>query len=673
MSRGALLLRLLPVVAVLVGASANPAGADRGSGWFRIQFEGRIAPGDRLALETTGLNAIQYVPENAYLGYGTPESAASAGRLQGVRHVRPLEVSEKVDGGMRPARGPVPVVVVAYGPRAADVRDRLAALGTVADDYRLAPDGKLHAVVARLSAWAILRAAADPAVQYVGPAATGFLPEDEGTAQIVAGNVEDGHPVPGYESFLGSRGIDGDGVIVTIADSGIDERHPEFAGRIVGEFYGQEGDPGGHGTHVAGIVGGKGAVLPTTTRARDHEDMLLGVGIAPAVSFIDQTVILSPWAPVWPPSDFEPLTRESVRLGSVGWNGSWHTGGDPGAGYVERARSLDVVTRDADLATPGNQPFTMVFSAGNRGPDPRTITQPKEAKNVIVVGSTWSHRVVSPVPGSIDTVSTFSSRGPAADGRVLPTVVAPGEDVVSSRGLTSTESCTLPTSVGGVWGYTGGLAHYTGCSGTSMAAPHVTGAVALIHDWWRGTHGGDDPSPAMAKALVVNTARDVGEPDIPNGDEGWGRLDLGNLFDPSEDRIYVDESVVFRGAGDDPYRLRVTAVDPSRPLKATLVWTDAPAVPGADPALVNDLDLTLVGPDGTTWRGNGFAQGRSVSGGDPDRLNNVENVFLHDPGAAAYELEIASWSVPGDAIPGDGHLTDQDFALVVSNATAALD
>ena len=62
-----------------------------------------------------------------------------------------------------------------------------------------------------------------------------------------------------------------------------------------------------------------------------------------------------------------------------------------------------------------------------------------------------------------------------------------------------------------------------------MAAPQVTGAIGLVTEWWRGLRGGANPSPAMTKALLVNGAVDVGTPDVPNRNEGWGRVDLSRV------------------------------------------------------------------------------------------------------------------------------------------------
>jgi hypothetical protein len=260
----------------------------------------------------------------------------------------------------------------------------------------------------------------------------------------------------------------------------------------------------------------------------------------------------------------------------------------------------------------------------------------------------------------VDQISSFSSRGPARDGRIVPTVTAPGERIVSARATTGVLCSESPAR--------DGFGLYTHCSGTSMASPHVAGSVALIHDWWRQRNDGADPSPAMDRALLVNSARDLRFADVPNRHEGWGRVNLRELFDPQLFRVLLDQSVGLT----DPGALQsftVTPADPERPLRVTLAWTDAPAVPAdpETPALVNDLDLTVTAEDGTTVHGNAFDEGRSVPGGSPDRLNNLENVLLEGP-SGSYRIDVGAFALPGDGVPGTGDATDQDFALVISNA-----
>ncbi len=656
-------LLALALAAAALAPSPSSGKADEGT-WVRVSFSGRITPEARVALETTGLDAIQYEPENAYVGFGDAAVARAAAAVRGVAGVRELTASEKVDPRLRGTAVPALVQAVVYAPRLADVA---GSLGVPSLRSVSAADPDFGSLIFPAVALDVL--ASHPAVLTVGEAPTGIYPDEEGTSQILAGNISAGKPVAGYEAWLAQKGLDGEGVLITIADTGMDETHPELAGRILETQYSEAGDPGGHGTHVSGIIGGKGAMLAGPVRAMDHEGMLLGLGLAPKVRFQDLALIGGN-APGFPPSDFHSFTREASQAGAIGWNASWNTGGPANGGYVPLAKNLDLLVRDADATTAGDQPYTMVFSSGNSGSGARTITQPKEAKNIITLGSTMSQRVVGTAV-SIDTMSAFSSRGPARDGRILPTVVAPGEEVISSKALTSTGSCTQPTSAAGVYGMAAGAAHYIGCSGTSMAAPHGTGAVVLIHDWWRTRNGGADPSPAMDKALLVNTATDMGNADVPNGNEGWGRINLGALFDATAQRIYVDQSVLFDEL-IDVEALDVVPADPSKPLKVTLVWTDAPGKgSAAAKALVNDLDLTLTAPGGSVYRGNVFSAGKSQSGGVADRLNNVENVFLAQAPDGTYRIEVRPFNLPGNGVPASPSLTDQDFALVISNARPA--
>jgi subtilisin family serine protease len=660
--RGFLLVLVLLAAVAAVPAAAGPS---EGARWVRVQFADRITADDRAALAATGADALTYVPDHAYLAYADEDAARAAADVDGVTAVTPLAAADKVSDALAGVVGDVAVTVVSYGPAAASSEPRLARLGAVLDSAAAQADALLAATTVRVDAARLAEIAALPAVLAVSPAGTGLRPEDEGTAQVLAGNLKGGLPQPGYEAFLAAKGVSGEGVVLSIADTGIEARHPEFAGRDIKVFdYSADGpqevDYGGHGTHVAGIVGGRGADLGAGLRARDTDGLLYGLGVAPNVTLIDQAVIArgSPF----PPPSFEGYTRDAISAGAVGWNASWTSGEGAGAGYVARARDLDVLARDGDFDAPGNQPFVFVFSAGNSGGPRSRITGPKEAKNIVAVGSSRSHRGLVPTQAAdVETISTFSSRGPAKDGRVLPTVVAPGENVISSRSFVG-PSCSVPAA--------DGLALYATCSGTSMASPHVAGSVALLTEWWRRGNDGATPSPAMVKALLVNTARDLGKPDVPNRDEGWGRVDLAALFADSAARVYVDQSVVLDEL-DEASTLRVTPADPSRPLRVTLVWTDAPGAPDAKRALVNDLDLVVESADGTQWRGNAFDDGLSEPGARADRIDNVENVFLPDAASEGYTVSVVAHNLPADGIPGAGTHTEQDFALVISNAVAA--
>jgi hypothetical protein len=207
---------------------------------------------------------------------------------------------------------------------------------------------------------------------------------------------------------------------------------------------------------------------------------------------------------------------------------------------------------------------------------------------------------------------------------------------------------------------------YAYCDGTSMAAPHISGSVALVTEWWRSFNGGANPSPAMAKALLLNGTVEMGTADRPNFNEGWGRAHLTNVVNNDTDMVYKEQQLVFNNTGENQI-FWVGVPDPTKPLRVTLVWTDAPGAVGANPALVNNLDLT-VDTNGNTYRGNVFSAGWSTTGGTADIKNNVENVFVQSPGGDAV-ITINATAIVGDGVYYSGDTTDQNFALVCYNCT----
>lgn len=659
-------LALALAVALAAALAVAPASA-RGASeqWFTVQFDGPITAADHAALRATGAKALQYVPTHAYLAFGSRAEQAAAADLGSVTRVRAVALAQKIDPAVRNAAGVLRLNVVGH-PGALDA-GALDALGTLVARYDIGAGSPLGGVEINAAAAAVPALADLPGVLYVGAGTVGLRAEDEGSGQVLAGNASGAvAPSPGYEQFLADRGLTGEGVTISITDDGIDATHPEFAGRVAKRYsYGPENDvvpAEGHGTHVAGIVGGKGAELPGIGRVKDANGLLYGLGIAPKVTFVDQPVIqLATSFTSFPPEGgFPQLSKDALDAGAVAWNASWTDGGGTGVGYVANAAVMDGMVRDGDQTKDGSQPFSLIFSAGNSGPNESTMTSPKEAKNIVSVASSRSHRI-----GNVDMISSFSSRGPAKDGRIVPTVSAPGETVMSARAATGV-LCTAPLSGIADAPPRDGYTLYTGCSGTSMASPQVAGAVALIHQWWRAAHDGAEPSPALVKSLLVNSAQDIRRADIPNKDEGWGRVNLANLFDDTASRVIIDQSVLLDGVGAS-HALQVEPVDPSRPMRATLAWTDAPGAPQAAPALVNDLDLSLSAGDGTVYRGNNFEVGESVAGGQADRLNNLENVYLTAP-SGGYTLTVSAANLPGDGVPNNGSVTDQDFALVLTNA-----
>lgn len=647
----------LALGALLFGAAAPAPAAATSGRWLVLAYEGKITSVDRARITEANLEPALYRPHDAYLVWADPGEEGRASALPGVNSVRALSSAAKVAPTIDAEPSLLSVTSIAH-----DMRARSTEIGRISRVLRAAasdPAASLMELTVRGGRAEALRIAALPSVLSVGPGTDGVELMDEGTAQIVAGNAPvGGPPSPGYRAFLDAHGLNGEGVTIAIADSGIDDTHPDLAGRVVArtDFTAlpDHRDSDGHGTHVSGIASGSGEGVPMGT---DPSGFTYGHGIAPAASLVDVGVlgILEETAGIddFPP--FESASRFAVRNGAVGWNASWGSGEGDRAGYTTTARTMDMLTRDADWETPGAQPFILVFAAGNSGS--AGLGAPNEAKNHISVGASLSHRA-----GNIDTIASFSSRGPTNDGRVGPTVVAPGDTIISTRSLVGSVLCNVPPRDARPFAALYGL-----CSGTSMAAPHVTGSVALITEWWRRTHDGATPSPAMAKALLVNSATDLRTKDIPNRNEGWGRVNLSALFDPTVGRIALDQADTFEEVGQK-HTMKVRPIDPSKPMKISLAWSDAPAAPNAAIALVNDLDLRVVAPDENVYLGNRFAAGTSISGGAPDRRDVLENVFLGAPLDGTYTIEIEAFDLPGDGIPYSGDATDQDYALVLTNA-----
>ncbi|MFP5308619.1 MAG: S8 family serine peptidase [Actinomycetes bacterium] len=637
--------------------SSLTATAAQGT-WVTVHLDGPATQAHVDALTARGLTGLGWDGgAQAYAAW-----APAGTDLDGIAGVRRVEVRPAALDGQVDLAGTGTLLVRVAGSEAAALEGALRAIGRVLEVSPVADQpGTIDLRVAAPAAAAA--ALVDlPGVLYVGPSWSQAVPEDEATNAVLARlGTSSTQPAPGYRDFLDGIGLDGSGVTVSVNDTGVESDHPdlEVAGVIDYSRAGEPVDLGGHGTHVAGIVAGQGTAGGNGLLAADGAGFRPGQGVAPGAALVDQNFLATTRATA--PS-YGRMVKDALAAGASIWNASWTSGEGAGKGYLASAATLDELVRDGDPDTPGAQPFTMVFSAGNSGSGPRTITAPKEAKNLIVTASVDSpiRARVLPRSGNPEQPSSFSSRGPALDGRIGITVAAPGGDVRSTRSFVG-DSCNIPIDAAGA-------ALYSFCSGTSMASPHAAGAAALISQWWE-QQTGRAATPALHKAMMVNSARDIGMKDIPNANEGWGIIDLEEMFDGALERTVLDGDEVLTEPGET-HTLTVDVTDTTRPFKVTLAWLDPAGLPDAAPALVNDLDLVVTAPDGTTYRGNDFARGTSVPGGVADRLENLENVFVAAPQAGTWTVTVAAHALPADGAIGRGDGTDQDYTLVVSRAAA---
>ncbi|WP_217561000.1 S8 family serine peptidase [Streptomyces sp. GbtcB6] len=495
----------------------------------------------------------------------------------------------------------------------------------------------------------------------------------------------------------------GAGEIVGVFDSGVDGTHPDLVDRIVVNeslVGGEAFDVCGHGTHVAGIVAGSGAASAG-----------LITGVAPGARLAVFRVFDEDNRLHTGPS-LGPMLTRAVDAGARIINLSW---GNPLSGIYDQY-SLAV-----DQFVAEHPDVLVIVAAGNGGVAPKgshefnTCGSPATAKNAVTVGAcdtdrdndgladlTWDRfrQPQFPLPpagdehvcGNADLPAAISSRGPSDYGSVVPHLLAPGTFVLSARSGSAQMDPRLP------WrecpDHDG---HYMYIGGTSMAAPVVAGAAAVLRQHLREVHRLAAPSAALMKAVLVaatrrlpslrtpHTAQDLGYPDF---DQGFGRLDLTTVLptpDAPADRrlVWADLSDTDPDAleafadpegtrhGSRTYRLTVPDGHHTDDLRVVLAWTDRPGS-----AVQNNLDLAVTTPDGTIHVGNEEHTYNKVPGFDRsavaqltglplDRANTVEAVRIGDPAPGTYTIKVFAQNTPfpaqGYAVCAAGPISEEEL------------
>lgn len=290
------------------------------------------------------------------------------------------------------------------------------------------------------------------------------------------------------------------------------------------------------------------------------------------------------------------------------------------------------------------------------------------------------------------TVSYFSTYGPAADKRIKPDVLAPGDAIISARSHAN-------SATDADYACNSDVTDLTSMSGTSMATPITAGSAALVRQYYtQGYHlnglknisVGIQPSAALMKATLISSAIHAlswgncnannpftcsgpaldfnnTTPLIQATHEGFGIVQLdtvlqlqGNATVPSTNVTLFAydacaEATTLSHGAEAVYRFTVT--DTTRPFKATLVWTDPPAAPFSAMALINNLDLTVIDEQTTAiYYGNDHIYQTAQA----DHINNVEQVWINTPTVGSYTVYISATAI------NIGNT--QDYALVVTYA-----
>ena len=314
--------------------------------------------------------------------------------------------------------------------------------------------------------------------------------------------------------------ITGEGITIAFLDTGVDYNHIDLKDNYISQgsydFVNNDSDPmddNGHGTHVTGIAVGKGI-----------ESNNQYIGVAPNARFYSFKVLDSMGE-----GNFSTYYDAMMRVLDPNNDGDY-------------SDKVDIVSLSFGTKEPGNPDdnlceildnivnsgVTVVAAAGNLGPGKNTITSPGCARKSICVGSTNKNDIIAP----------SSSRGPVEweDSSIeKPDIVAPGVNIKSTRN-------------------SGG---YELNSGTSMATPHISGAVALL------LQTNPEINPEDVKQILQDSSKDLGY-DINT--QGSGRIDILNAISPNNNLVIKSPEIV-----NETQIFKIEILDNNE--KPTRVWT----------------------------------------------------------------------------------------------------
>ncbi|HLX59894.1 MAG TPA: S8 family serine peptidase [Planctomycetota bacterium] len=403
--------------------------------------------------------------------------------------------------------------------------------------------------------------------------------------------------------------LDGTGVTVAVREIGKPESHVDFINRVT--FVDNDGDTTTqdvpqHATAVTGQIASSGVNQPAAK------------GVAPNC----QVLIYSLMDGAFATADVVDAAKKGSRVS----NHSYGPVG-PGGGVLPVYGDYEVDSANWDGAIHDNN--LLCFFAGNEESDAANVKHIDffvGMKNGLCIEASSAQAMAG--PPSADGSAFFAKYGPMNDGRVKPDLVAFGDNVTLDTGINGTISNT----------------------GTSFSTPACTGVATLVFQHYK-TVFGSEPSAAAAKALLCETAADLGQPG-PDYIYGFGIVDASaaiNLIDSGSGggaSPFV-EGTVNNGATQS---FALTIPPNTQNLKATLCWMDTPGDPSAAKALVNDLDLLLIDPNGTqhfpySLDPNNPTNAATNSG--PNTVDPIEQTIIQNPIAGTWTVKIIGTSIPG--------------------------
>jgi serine protease AprX len=590
---------------------------------FLVQFRTLGLPEWREALTAVGAEVLQYFPFNAHIVRMSPALARTVAGLDIVERVEPYHPSFRLEAELRdwlasetgPAELRVRVQALEWGPEG---KDRIVQAAE-AEGARAAlnvPEG--HVLELWVTRDQLRQIAAHDDVMWID---RWSAPEND--MDLVRTDS-------GANFIESSFGVCGQGVRGEVLDSGFETTHMDFDGILL---HGSNSSSS-HGTSTYGIVFGNGN-RDGDGNAQGTGQLVCGAqGIAADYDFLTNRFTHT------------QQLKASPYFASFQTN-SW--GNTTTTQYNSYSSEMDDIIWRLDIAITQSQSNT-----GNQSSRPQAW-----AKNIISVGGIYHFNTLST---SDDKWNGGASIGPAADGRIKPDVHYWYDSIFTT---------------------TTGNTYTTGFGGTSAATPEVAGVLGLIVQQWSDNVWGTNPQGSTVferqphastiKALLINSSQQYPftgtTSDLTRTHQGWGRPSARIARERAANSLVVDQGTPLQLNQTATYTVNVASG--TGDLKVTMVYPDLPGTTSSTLHRINDLSLRVTSPGGTVYHGNnGLLAGNwSTSGGSPNTIDTVENVFVQNPAAGTWTIEVRAAEINQDA-----HLAtsaaDAVFSLVATGAVA---
>ncbi len=608
----------------------------RGSGYYLIQIDGPVYSHYLEQIKELGIDVVGYIPKYALISYATPEQIALVNLKPFVRWTGIFQPAYKLQKEVMEGTGIARVTIQLFPDE--NTNSIAGIIQSFGFDVVEVIDHKLCKTIdAVVDLSRIDEIARITGVHWIQLWTEPTLCNDNCQWVTQTGWRSSVPPDPGARRIW-YAGIRGAGTILSTTDSGIYMSHQQYNDpanpitapgvfpnhrKVVayklysGAAFGDVSAVSWHGTHVNCTVAGNDTTFGTS--AMD------GMAKEGKIYFVD---IANASGGLVVPTNLAPM-YDTIFLGrGLGYNilqhsGSWGWTNSSGTYLTQDAST------DAYIYAYAN--FLNLYAAGNEF-SARTIRNPGIAKNVLTVGALQNGT-------SSNAIASFSSRGYTQDRRIKPNVMAPGQNIYSAQGGTTSS--------------------YFPLSGTSMATPATNGSIGLIRQYLLAGYypsGAAKPadsikyqSAALLRAMIiVSCDPNITGFTVPDSNIGWGRIDVDSvLYFTGDTRglIIKDDTI---GVGTGQSKTDSFAVTSSTiPLRVAVAWTDTAAAANANPTLVNDLNVTLTAPNGTYYRGNQYSGGQSIANPTTWDNRNVEECFrVNNPVTGVWRLTIGGQNVP---------------------------